>query len=193
MCDEANIGLENSSLTTSPSVSFWLCCECVVFTVYCSDLSPVWCLGTVAFGFRPAAGQARSDLPFCYSLYYYISVCRRNLESGLALRSGAVGSRNLLYRSKPVIRHMPLPSESPAKRDILRANDVAQPNKITMSMSGVPSYAKPSWTLKENSYLFEISFPILWIGMLLEHPPLCIARFDTMDTKPMSGARKPKS
>ena len=57
-------------------------------------------------------------------------------------------------------------------------------------MSCVPSYAKTPWTLKVNSFLFEISFPTLWNGMLLEHPPLCIARFDTMDTKPMGGAEE---
>ena len=45
-------------------------------------------------------------------------------------------------------------------------------------------------TSKVNSFLFEISFPTLWNGMLLEHPPLCIARFDTMDTKPMGGAKE---
>ena len=66
--------------------------------------------------------------------------------------------------------------------------DVAQPNDITMSC--VPSYAKPPWTSKVNSFLFEISFPTLWNGMLLEHPPLCIARFDTMDSKPMGGVEE---
>ena len=67
-------------------------------------------------------------------------------------------------------------------------DDVAKPNDITMSC--VPSYAKPRWTSKVNSFLFEISFPTLWNGMLLEHPPICIARFDTIDTKPMGGAEE---
>ena len=67
-------------------------------------------------------------------------------------------------------------------------DDVAQPTSITRTNH--PTHAKSPWASKVNSFLFEISFPTLWNGMLLEHPPLCIARFDTMDTKPMGGAEE---
>ena len=66
--------------------------------------------------------------------------------------------------------------------------DVGQPTSITMTSH--PTHAKSPWASKVNSFLFEISFPTLWNAMLLEHPPLCIARFDTMDTKPMGGAEE---
>ena len=56
-------------------------------------------------------------------------------------------------------------------------------------MSSIPTCAKSPWTSRVNSFLFEISLPTLWSGMLLEHSSLCIARFDTMDTKRMGGAK----
>ena len=59
-------------------------------------------------------------------------------------------------------------------------DDAAQ--NIQLGMSRTPSFIKSPWTSKLNSFLFVNPFHTLLDGILLEHPPLCTDRYDTMST-----------
>ena len=59
--------------------------------------------------------------------------------------------------------------------------DVAQPTSITMTSH--PTHAKSPWTSKVNSFLYVSLNTLPLDGILLDHRPCCIHRFDMVDTE----------
>ena len=57
-------------------------------------------------------------------------------------------------------------------------------------MASHPTHAKSPWTSKVNSFLYESLNTLPLDGILLDHRPSCIHRFDMVDTEPRGDANE---